>query len=522
MEPAPTRAVTLAEPGRARPLAEALRALADSVPGVFALCLAGAVAIRYEGLFPSVIDWDESLYAVIAQHWLQGELPYQAVWDQHSVGVPALFAAILYLFPKSILALRLSACVAVAVTVTAIYFIAHRFDRRPLSGIVAAILYLFWTARWWGLAANTEIYLNALIAPAMLILFRGRDAGPRQQSVASACAGGFLLGLALQAKQVALAETAFFFMVLLWDTPFRWRWPAWRVFGAAAAAFALPTLVVIGYFWFEGLLDTYIHAVVTANLLYIADPTDLTEVWQKLPRSVSFPIFTAAAAGFLLIRRPERRPVLVLLWAIASAIDVIAPRHFWPHYFLLIMPPGAVLGGYLAARAAERRPKLAVLAFPAALLVANPMGVVWDAQQAHAFAHRDVPRIVARFIDERLGSGSCVFVFNYQPVIYLLTKARLPTRHAFPDDWSMRFVQMSGVVPVEDLARVFQTEPEFVVVLNKDWNHVGAAAIAELNARLAASYQKQFTIEDRQTTPKPALVEVYQRKSKAALFSGAE
>src|ERR1035441_10454143 len=29
------------------------------------------------------LDWDESLYIVMAQRWLQGDLPYVRIWDQH-------------------------------------------------------------------------------------------------------------------------------------------------------------------------------------------------------------------------------------------------------------------------------------------------------------------------------------------------------------------------------------------------------------------------------------------------------
>ena len=66
--------------------------------GVFAASFGLALALRYYSLFPSAIDADESLYLIIAQHWLRGELPYQTVWDQHSVGLPAFFAIIQFFF----------------------------------------------------------------------------------------------------------------------------------------------------------------------------------------------------------------------------------------------------------------------------------------------------------------------------------------------------------------------------------------------------------------------------------------
>lgn len=503
------------------PYAGFLTALSSSVVGVFALCFAGAVLIRYNGLFPSVIDWDESLYALMAQHWLRGGLPYEAVWDQHSVGLPALFAALLLAFPKSILAIRLSACVAVAVAATTIYFTARLIDRRHLPAIVAVVLYLAWTARQWGLAANTELYLNALLSLAMYILIREDGASPYGvRSIARLGLAGLLLGVAVHIKHVAVAETAMFFGVVLASNVWNARAHAWKAFVAAAGSFLVPSIVVVAYFYSHGLAAQYFQAVIDANLAYVAARPSVAEIAAQLPRSFVLPIAAIIAAIGVVWRRPARGPVLVVGWAVAAAIDVVLPGQFWPHYFLLIMPAAALSVGHIADSLYDARPRLAAIAVPVALLaVSNPMGVYRDALKMQAFADHDAPRIIANAIREDTSPGDSIFVFNYQPILYFLTGSKLPTRHVFPADWARRFSAVSGIDPARELDAIFREQPEFVVFLDNDWIGMGDAVFDDLRRRLSG-YERQFEIVDKQIMPDPTAVEVYRRKSGTALSGG--
>src|SRR5260370_7375034 len=55
-----------------------------------ALLMAAAFVFRAASFRVSVIDWDESLYLVMGQRWLQGGLPYVSIWDQHPIALPPL------------------------------------------------------------------------------------------------------------------------------------------------------------------------------------------------------------------------------------------------------------------------------------------------------------------------------------------------------------------------------------------------------------------------------------------------
>jgi hypothetical protein len=505
---------TLALPHREvfapRPLAAGI---VRSVAAVFVVCLGCVVLARSASLLPSVIDWDESLYAVMAQHWLQGELPYAAVWDQHSVGLPAIFAAILFFFPKSIVALRLSACVAVAVTSTALYFTGRLIDRRPWPAFVTVFLYIAWTTRLWGFSANTELYIEALIAPALYSIIRLANEGVRnRRDIAFICLSALSIGIAVQVKHVIVAETVLFFAAtFLSRNEKRPRPPAW-VFVAAVACFLMPTIVAIGYFAFSGLIGVYFSAVVEANLSYMVARPTFVDVWPGFPKTFFFQAVIVATSAFLILRMPERRIFIVLCWAMAAVIDALLPGQFWAHYFLLLLPASALLMAWLAALFTDMGPRVAKLALPIVLLVlAYPLGIVQDVAKARTLAERDVPSLIAARITPELTQTDSIFVFNYQPIIYFLSDARLPTRHVLPADWSKQYRTTTGVEPMVALESVFSHRPKYVVFIDRDWQHMGMDVLAALHRHLAVAYSKDFEIVDEQILSMPAKVEVYRR-----------
>ena len=121
-----------------------------------------ALVIRAPGLFPLVIDHDESLYLLQAQRWIAGDLPYVAVWDQHPIGLPALFAAVQLVAGEGIWLVRLLATLFVFATA----FVLYRLGTDAAGGIravglAAGILYISYTTLNGGLAANTRYFSSS-------------------------------------------------------------------------------------------------------------------------------------------------------------------------------------------------------------------------------------------------------------------------------------------------------------------------------------------------------------------------
>jgi hypothetical protein len=494
---------------------DSLARLSRLVPVVFGLSFVCAVFVRYFSLFPSVIDSDESLYLVMAQHWLDGELPYRSVWDQHSVGLPALLAGVQYLFPSSIVAVRLSSCAAVAVTATTIYFALRAIDGKHAPSVVASLLYIAWTSRFWGLPANCELYLNALVSPAMYVLLVQPKVG-RTGLVVRLLLSALLLGVAWQVKHVIVFQTVLWCVgtsLLLFKA--RCGWP---IVLAVAACLALPTAVVVYYFYEHGLWGEYFHAMVISNLSYAGQRPGIGQILARIPLGYScLQLLITVLAGSVILGRRDRRSIFLLLWAVSACLDVGLPGQFWAHYVILILPATSMLAGHLVAALSRTlarwfdRPRLAALLLCLTVALAcQPVAIYRDAIAVRTLAQHDVPRIVSQRITEHASPNDHVFVFNYQPIVYWLTKARLATRYVLPVEWSRQFKSVSEIDPMGELAAVVSRRPTFVVVTDKDLVGMDDMAVREID-RLLSSYELWFQVRDEVSMTAPVLVSIYRK-----------
>src|SRR6266851_3323859 len=237
-----------------------------------ALLMAAAFALRAPSFRVSVIDWDESLYLVMVQRWLQGGLPYVSVWDQHPIGLPALLLVLTWIGCDALLAARVAGTLAVAATAAVLYLFGARLLSRPSVGLLAGIMYIIYMNRYQSLPANTELFTNFLVASAAYILWRVAmtAASAGRLRTGSLCAAGLMLGLGLQFKYSVLPETVFLcsgllLLAYLWLVP--WR----QVLGHGLlliVAGLIPTGVVILYCWSAGILSAFLDANIAANAAY--------------------------------------------------------------------------------------------------------------------------------------------------------------------------------------------------------------------------------------------------------------
>ena len=63
--------------------------------GVFLFLFLWALLMRTPTFLVSAVDWDESLYVLIASQWLSGHPPYTTVFEIKPIGIFAIFAAAL-------------------------------------------------------------------------------------------------------------------------------------------------------------------------------------------------------------------------------------------------------------------------------------------------------------------------------------------------------------------------------------------------------------------------------------------
>jgi hypothetical protein len=123
----------------------------------------------------------------------------------------------------------------------------------------------------------------------------------------------------------------------------------------------------------------------------------------------------------------------------------------------------------------------------------------------------DAPRLVAGRIMAELPPGEPIFVFNYQPIIYFLSHAALPTRISFPIDL-VGTRNFTGVDLDAELARALLSKPHFIVVDRNSMFPVRPSAQELVQSELAANYNLVAIFDDIESRPSQGLIELWRRQ----------
>jgi 4-amino-4-deoxy-L-arabinose transferase-like glycosyltransferase len=475
------------------------------------LMLAAAILLRGVGFLFAVIDTDEGLYLVQAREWLRGNWPLVAVWDMHPVGAPALYALALAAFGDGVAAIRWLGVVCVAAAGTGLHALVRAAGGATLLGLAAGLGYIAHSVLLYGLSSNTEVLFAPFVIWAMVIGTRSAVAA-LDQGIAPTWSRllvmGLLIGLGFAIKPVVTPEGCLAFALLTLPALWRGRLPPGRFLAMAAAYAALALLpsallglayALRGQFW--AWIDGSLLAPWRYSLARVGLQVALARSQTAL-LILAGPVLLALVALWrrLSDRGPEGRLTrLGLIWFLMASCAIIGPGFFYQHYFLLWLPPLAVLAaiglGELAQLARPERQRAVFLG----LLVLLCLGA-WRQEAALRLERglwvADPVREVARAIRERLQPGEAIFVANYHPVLYALTDAALPTRFVFPEHLTGNFTQVAGIDADAELRRVLASRPRFVVVDRGWWPQVGERGKAILSEALSRDYELELTIPE--------------------------
>ena len=161
----------------------------------FATIVGAVLLLRLPASFKSVIDWDESIYIVVARELLNGALPYSAVFDHKPIGLYYLFAGFIGVFGDDPFSVRLLGMAVVAGAAVLLRQILVEFGGlRERTSLWLALSYVVATGGLGGAAVNTEIIVNVLtFAWIYLVLL-----AVRSSAVWPLFAAGCVMGLSFQ------------------------------------------------------------------------------------------------------------------------------------------------------------------------------------------------------------------------------------------------------------------------------------------------------------------------------------
>ncbi len=438
----------------------------------FGVFLAATWVSRWPVLGRAVLDWDESLYFLMARAWAHGHLPYSVIWDNKPPGIYAIFTVFYVACGGWTGAMRVASVLCVASLATLVFRIVEVLGGGRAAAWLGGGLLVLASLGNDGLAANTELFMAAFTAAAALAaLTTGR------RPIAGGVVVGVLLGASFLIKYVSLGEAVAVFALLVWRTR------DWRVALAATLGGALPILLVLSTYAAAGALPLLWADAVTSNFRRAAAPltwgaADYALHVQALRWGT---LYAVAALGWLWapLRRVPHAWFLAL-WLAAALAGALAAKSFYDHYFLEVLPVLCVIAALAWSRLPARPWRWAL----AALIAAPP---AWAGAVALAQTRGpDEPRAAAAALNA--AHATTLYVFDTQPILYALTGTTPPTRFVLPSVLTGPLLPaVAGVDPLAELNRILAKKPQFIA-RRTDPQNENQAMLARLNQALETDY----------------------------------
>lgn len=467
-----------------------------------------SLLVRAIALRPAVINPDESIFALSAREILHGHLPYLTLFDNKPVGSALMIAGMFKLFGVSIPVVRLLGTLCVWASSILLLVLILRSGLGRLQAVFAALLYIAFASTMTGFATLTEILLAPFSLAGVVLLRETLDLRSAAWRLLLFALAGLAFGWAILIKIVplvpGLAVAGAVAFTLLRRRVTR-KATACGLLAMFTGAAALPMLIAALVYSHAGHLGDFLYANFGFAHYYAASNPKLKLVATRLVTVVDsvWPLLVLAAVCILSTafwlrqrRGPEAIVGITFVWLLAELVAAAASRHFYPHYFLIVLPPLILLASLgiriLAGWMAAGRPGL-----DRAVLILSLIAVLIPLERTEVETARDlnakpdVARILAAAIHRAdHGVQSTLFVTNYQlSVLYLLTRAPLPPTR-FPNA-SHLFSRQSAMIrtdPRIETARVLASHPRFIVIDASD--RLPGWAVGELGAALDTGYRR--------------------------------
>jgi hypothetical protein len=389
---------------------------------------------------------------------LAGSLFYVGAVDHKPPGIALTYAFVFWLTGQyRLLFVRILLLAVVAATSVLIGETARLLYGSPRARI-AGVLYALASATGVPgdmLAANTELFLNLPLAAAGLLVVRAlADDSNRLWPAATVTAlagAGALTGIAALFKyQAAAAVVGWALAVSAAGGGIRRIAPrlAALVAGIAPIALGLCAFYLLRAawpaFWFWGWQYNFVY-------MSLVSPSAAT--WRALYYTTVVGLFWLPL-GICIAEPRAPRPVFALAWLIAMIPAVAAGNRFFPHYYLMLLPPLCLLAAPGVLALAEGRPRRRgfVAAF-AALAVGVTTGLSWscptcdgqgtiralavgvttgrsDVKPAPQHNQRSY-LAVAAYVRAHTTPDDRIFVWGNSPEIYFYADRIMGTRFAF-------------------------------------------------------------------------------------------
>ncbi len=494
-------------------------------------------------LFP--LGPDQSIFAYIAHRISIGGFPYVDAWDQKPPAIFLLYVIALHIPAPLMRNVRIFDLGMVCLTVIAIYLLAQELWS-PLAGGLAAAAYgtAYATLYGYWYTAQPDGYCGLPLCLATWLYYRFL-AGRRIWPYVTA---GLLTGFAFQLRYPS-ALIGLAWLYIEWNharssTTCRWT-AAFRRIVSFSAGFGLMQAAFVGYLLAGHALSAYVAAEFSfaAHYVRLGGPYSpngfewglyLDAARMATVEFLSAHLFIALPAGLALTHALRRdgdvRVREIAFIALTAALGVLLQAKFFWYHWLAILPFLALLGGKGLADAARvfgRNSRLTALGGLAGtvlvLLLLSPQATdaavrQWKGvgdyyagparrerfnSQFGAYGSEPYSYLaddqVARYLQARTAPGDTIYVYGYDPLVYLISERESASRFIYV------FPVITPWVPANwrsEFYRDLQTKAPHYILIQADQGapwidglHVDTATYAAHDAELQRILTNRYELD---------------------------
>ncbi|HEY6880540.1 MAG TPA: glycosyltransferase family 39 protein [Polyangiales bacterium] len=468
----------------------------------------------------SDIEFDESVYFLMARSMTQGHGPYTAIWDHKPPGIYGVYYLAITLLGQSAFAVRVFASLAIALSGWLAIALHQRL--RPEAkrfAWVPGVLVVLMFRKYGGEGANNELFFVPAATGAILLLLTAiQDAPARRLRLLGA---GALAGVAFWIKFNTVVEiqvAGALAMLLLASAP---REARFRRLGEevalSALGFLLVAALVILPFALADQLELLRYSTIEANVRHVGQRMTALQsllFFEKvLEESMAQWALVIAGVVFHLRRAPLSREAheyaFVAAWLLGALASALAPGQPYNHYALEMAVP-LCLGAFLVfedlflpqlqGRAAVAALVFLIIGSTGTSLIAVPLNVGRELAsliKRRSLESIDTSRWVTHYIRaHNRGERVTLYVMDGQPLLYHLLDVDPPTRYAFPPFLlDPHFEHVTGAKAKPEVARILAGKPEWIVRRIDPFKE-SLMMRAHIDALIAHDYQLETTIHN--------------------------
>jgi hypothetical protein len=453
----------------------------------YGLLVALTVLTRLDTYALSDIEFDESVYFLMARSMTQGHAPYTAIWDHKPPGIYGVYFLAITLLGQSALAVRVFATLAIALSGWLAIQLHRRLRPDASYAWVPGVMVVLMFRKYGGEGANNELFFVPAAAGSILMLVTAvQNQGTRRPL--QLLASGALAGVAFWIKFNVVLEIQVAGALAVWLLADRTLRTRWRRMGEevvyAAVGFLIVAALVITPFALTDLLGLFRFSTIEANVRHVGNRMSALEslsfLLKVLEESMAQWALVIAGVVYHLRNRRDARASqygFVVAWLLGALASALAPGQPYNHYALEMAVP-LCLGAWLTfedlflaqlqGRAALAALSFLILASTGTSLVAVPLNVgreLVSLLKRRSLESIDTSRWVSNYIREHTrGDKVTLYVMDGQPLLYHLLEVDPPTRYAFPPFLlDPHFEHVTGSEAKPEVARILAGKPEWIV-----------------------------------------------------------